>query len=121
MIHDLKQLAADAKSVRADRAKFAPTNPPVYIGHAPAPDGPDTRLAAFVADLLDETPLTVEGLVAMGFEKGRFGRLELGEISAYKMLDDTEWTFNIGRYPANPQPRTLGELAMLLAMMEGRK
>lgn len=56
----LADLRRDAEQILAPRSKYAPTDPPVYIGHEPAPDGPDTRLAraflvAYVRDfILDE-------------------------------------------------------------------
>lgn len=115
--YDLAALRKDAEQVLAPRSKCAPTDPPVYIGHEPAPDGPDTRLALAFLALTDPTPLTVGVLVGMGFTKDEWGRLVRGNLYARKMLDDPDLSFNIGALAVFPSPRTAGELRQLILRM----
>lgn len=83
-------------------------------------------LAAFVRDIADPTPLTVDVLVetvvraggkCSGDDAVRIGRLTFAiceiEVIVGVLID--------GKHvPPELWPRTLSELAMLLAMMEGR-
>lgn len=113
-MHDLTRLATDANEV-------------IISPHLL--EAESMRLAAFVRDITDLTPLTVEGLVERGAKTadGITYVLPSG-VSTNTLLEIWTWFFTESTNYENETilidwriaPRTLGELNMLLLMMDGR-
>lgn len=129
-MHDLKQLAKDAERVEASAkawlSEYDLDRDEIEYRAA------ERRVAAFVRDLLDETPLTVERLVERGYVHDAIrwpGRpdvpcLRRGKLYVYSTehTDPRSWSWEHDDDGPSiwPVPRTVGELAMIEHLMEGR-
>lgn len=130
-MHDLKQIAKDAERVEASAKAWLSECEGLDRDEIEYHEA-ERRLAAFARDMTDETPLTVERLVERGYVHDAIrwpGRpdvpcLRRGRLYVYshEHADPRNWTWEHDDAGPSiwPVPRTLGELAMLLAMMEGR-
>lgn len=136
-MHDLKQLAKDATGILAPdfyiEARVGRENHrgdcvralSYWASRNERADELLKRLAAFVRDLTDETPLTVERLVERGYEKVNYGdwKFQHDNIRAYPSIGTWTWYYMPDRGTPQqiyPPPRTVGELAMIELLMEGR-
>lgn len=90
-------------------------------------NGPDRRLAAFVRDLTDETPLTAQLLPSLGGEQ--YGESELmfrfGKVRVFAFGAPEQWTwglFGTGRELKKwMNPLTVGQLHLIRMYIEGRQ
>lgn len=118
-MHDLKQLRADADAVDASaKAWLAEVEDldPGDVEHF----NRELRLAAFVRDITDPTPLTVDRLVEMGFieKSASLQTWRRGTLRAMNHDGLFAFTTDSMAY-VWPVPRTVGELRQLLLRMEG--
>ena len=113
-MHDLKQLRAAAERTRGVCAVWN-ANETYGLTESEWKDFQVVR-DAFLA-LTDPTPLTVERLVEAGFVYNTVANTAyFGGLCV--LLDS--WTWFINSQPLQFAPRTVGELAMLKLLMEGR-
>lgn len=113
--HDRVYRVSQIRTANAVIAVYGP-----FVGREHDYDDDRLTLSRAYLDLTDPRPLTVEVLVGMGFAKNEWGGFGFGKLTVRRMLDDPSLSFNLGSVSICPTPRTAGELAMILAMMEGR-
>ena len=143
-MHDLKRIAKDATGILAPdfyvEARVGRENHrgecvralSYWASRNERADELLKRLAAFARDLLDETPLTAERLVERGYVHDAIRWpgcpdvpcLRRGKLYVYSTghADPRNWSWEHDDDGPSiwPVPRTVGDLAMIEHLMEGR-
>lgn len=117
------QEVREAANLVAERFQNATANPNDWLGFLRESE----MFAGVILALTDPTPLTVERLMERGAiideEKKRLGLdtlMYLGFEIQYPYPEATSWRWWYRGSRQHFTPRTLGELAMLELLMEGR-